>query len=538
MTLPQRETPMTVTTSRLDMLEWKALEDHQKSVRDTRMIDLFDQDPQRFDKFHITHDGLLLDYSKTLTTKETMLRLFSLARGCGLEEWRDMMFAGGHINNTEDRPALHAALRMEKDQSLSVDGQDIIPEIHAVLARMKDLSNRIRAEKRFTHIVNLGIGGSDLGPYMVCEALKPFSERSINMYFVSNVDSSHLAEVFQVVDPAKTLFLVTSKSFTTQETMTNARSAQSWLREKLGVEDVSEHFIAITANTDEAKSFGMEEDSIYPMWDWVGGRYSTWSAIGLPICLSIGFDNFEAMLRGARAMDKHFIEAPLEHNMPVILGLLGVWHRNFFDYPAVTVAPYDQYLHSFTSYLQQLDMESNGKRVDRNGDVLAYETGPIIFGKPGTNGQHAFFQQIHQGTTIVPVEFIAALKSQNPIGDHHKILMSNVIGQSKALMDGLAPEDPHKVFTGNRPSMTLLMDELDPYHLGMLMALYEHKVFVQGVIWNINSFDQWGVQLGKILANRVLDIFSASESALYKILDSSTASLIDCVKKSSVGGTE
>lgn len=498
-------------------------------MRGARIDRLFEQDPARFDSFHIAHDGLLLDYAKTAASRETVAKLLALARASGLEDWRDRMFSGSPVNSTENRAVLHTALRREKNDTLELNGEDIVPQIHHVLARMEIFSENLRETRKFTHIVNIGIGGSDLGPYMACEALKPFSDRDISLHFVSNIDSAHLCEKLRLVDPAKTLFIVTSKSFTTQETMTNAHSARDWLREKLGRQDVSDRFIAITANTDEARAFGMEEDAIFPMWDWVGGRYSLWSAIGLPICIAIGYDNFEKLLAGARSMDNHFRKTPLERNMPVLFGLIGVWHRTFMDCPAVTVAPYEQSLHALVGYLQQLDMESNGKRVDRDGNTLDYETGPVIFGKPGTNGQHAFFQLIHQGTSIIPVEFIAALKSQHPLGDHHAKLLSNAIGQSKALMDGKDNDNPHKCFPGNRPSLTLLLDELDPYHLGMLLALYEHKVFVQGIIWNINSFDQWGVQLGKILADRVYNKLLAADQTP-EDLDSSTLALITRVK--------
>ncbi|MCB1782456.1 MAG: glucose-6-phosphate isomerase [Alphaproteobacteria bacterium] len=519
--------------SRTDMPEWKRLEEQAKGLKDQSIAALFDQDPKRYEAFHAAFDGIMMDYSKTSITNDVMSALLSLAKACDVEGARDRMFAGEPVNNTENRAVLHTALRMDARESLDLNGVDIIPEIHGVLGRMQAFSDKIRAEKKFTHIVNIGIGGSDLGAYMACEALKAFCDRDIKMHFVSNVDSTDLAEALLAVKPEKTLFIVTSKSFTTQETMTNARSARAWLEEKLGRPDVDAHFVAITANTDEARRFGMDDESIFPMWDWVGGRYSIWSAIGLPVCISVGFDNFSAMLAGAREMDRHFCAAPLEKNLPVLFGMVGVWHRNFCDFPAVTVAPYDQYLHSFIAYLQQLDMESNGKRVDRDGNVLDYETGPIVFGKPGTNGQHAFFQLIHQGTTVIPVEFIAALQPQQPMGDHHKKLMSNCIGQSKALMDGLRPGNTHKEFTGSRPSVTILLDVLDPYHLGMLMALYEQKVFVQGIIWNINSFDQWGVQLGKVLADKVMAKLDGGDM---DSLDSSTAALVNAVKAGSVRG--
>ena len=519
--------------SRTLLNEWNALQSHALDMQETSISRLFDKNPERFDKFHVAHNGLLLDYSKTRASEETMHKLLDLARACDLEIWRDNMFKGVHINNTEDRPVLHTALRMPESEELMADGINIIPQIHDVLARIKILSDDIRKNKKYTHIVNLGIGGSDLGPKMVCEALKTFSDREIKLYFVSNVDSSDLAETLRKIEPEKTLFLITSKSFTTQETMANAHSARKWLREKLEYEDVSEHFIAVSANTDEAQNFGIAPDKIYPMWDWVGGRYSLWSAVGLPISIALGFENFRKLLDGAHDMDMHFLQAPLEKNMPILFGLIGIWHRNFQNHNAVTIAAYDESLKALTSYLQQLDMESNGKQVDRQGNPLDYDSGPIIFGKPGTNGQHAYFQSIHQGTSIIPCEFIAALNSQQPMGNHHDLLLSNMIGQAKALMDGKEDDDPHKMFTGNRPSVTILTDELDPYHLGMLLALYEHKIFVQGIIWNINSFDQWGVQLGKVLAKHVLDNME-SETPDTQNLDSSTISLINCVKKSSV----
>ena len=518
----------TDTIPRQNLPEWTALEQHKQDIESVQIKDLFEENKKRFDQFHVRHDNIMLDYSKHAITSETIEKLTALAKACGLEDWRAKMFNGEAINVTENRAVLHTALRTQSNAPIMVDGVDIIPKIRETLERMKNFSDTLRKEKRFTHIVNIGIGGSDLGPAMVYEALKPFTDRNIHLHFVSNVDGTHLTETLRQVDPAKTLFMVTSKTFTTQETMTNARSAKIWLQKVLGKEDVSDYFIAASQNVEEVKKFGIREDNIFPIWDWVGGRYSLWSAIGLSFCMAIGFDHFESMLEGAHSMDQHFLQAPFDQNMPVLLGLIGVWHRNFMNAPVLSILPYDQYLSRFPAYMQQLDMESNGKSVDRQDRKVQYETGPIIMGEIGTDAQHAFFQLIHQGTTIVPCDFIAVAKTQNPLGDHHKKLLANALAQTKALMDGRKSDNPHKIFEGNRPSNTILLDELTPYTLGMLLALYEHKVFVQGIIWNINSFDQCGVELGKILANRIIDDFD--EHLDNVTTDSSTRGILKKLK--------
>tara|TARA_R110001592_G_scaffold3525_35_gene20284 strand:- start:1485 stop:3074 length:1590 start_codon:yes stop_codon:yes gene_type:complete len=524
---------------RSDLPQWHALDDHSKTMKDTYIRDLFKADDKgektRFDDFHIRLDSMLYDFSKQRLNRDTIDKLCAYAQACDLEGWRSKMFGGEAINITEDRAVLHTALRNGTDEGLMINGQDIHTDIKATLKKMKVFSNALREEKRFTHIVNIGIGGSDLGAAMAYEALRPFADPTINVHFVSNVDASHLAEALKNVEPEKTLFIVASKTFTTQETITNANTAKRWLQEKLGVQDVSDHFVAISQNIDGAAQFGITPDRIFPIWDWVGGRFSLWSAVGLALCIGIGYDNFATMLGGAHAMDTHFKTAPLRENIPVMLSLIGMWNRNFLNYESLAVIPYDQYLHRFPAYLQQLDMESNGKSVDRNHHRIPYHTGPIIFGEAGTNSQHAFFQLIHQGTNIVPCEFIMTIKSQNPTGDHQNKLLANAIAQTKALMDGRTHDDPHKVFEGNRPSSTLVLEELTPYTLGMLIALYEHKIFVQGVLWNINSFDQCGVELGKVLAGQIVQSLDKTTKQVGDApdTDSSTDGLIRLVHQSS-----
>ena len=501
--------------------------DHCKYIKSTSIRNLFKDDASRFDKLSISIDHMLLDFSKQHINAETVKKLAAYASACDLENWRDRMFNGDIINISEQRAVLHTALRTKETTPILVDGEDIIPQISETLARVKNKAETIRTEKKFSHIVNIGIGGSDLGAAMAYEALKPFTDRDITLHFVSNVDATHLAEVLRVVDPARTLFIICSKTFTTLETMTNAHSARKWLEKELGTSELSHHFLACTQNVEIATEFGITEDNIFPIWDWVGGRYSLWSAIGLPLCIALGATQFQKFLDGAYAMDKHFKDAPLEKNIPVMLAMLGVWNRNFLNYPALSVVPYDQYLWRFPAYLQQLDMESNGKSCDRDGNPVDYATGPLILGETGTNAQHAYFQLLHQGTDITPVEFIAFAKTQNPIGDHHKKLLANVIAQSKAMMEGKDSDDINTLFEGNRPSSTILLDELNPYTLGMLLSLYELKVFVQGVIWNINSFDQCGVELGKVLAK---DILKFMESDLDNIdTDSSTKGLLKAI---------
>ena len=543
---------MTVVT---ETKAWKALQSHCKDIATLSMRGLFEQDPQRFEKLSLRFEDFLLDFSKNRITSETMALLFELAMEADVSGWCERMFQGEKINFTEGRAVLHTALRNRSNKPVMVDGKDVMPKINRVLQQMRDFSYRVRSGewqghtgKRITDVVNIGIGGSDLGPLMVTEALKPYGRHGPAVHFVSNVDATHIAEVINRVDPEATLFIVASKTFTTQETLTNAHTARSWLIEKLGDEQaVAKHFVAVSTNAREVSAFGIDTANMFEFWDWVGGRYSLWSAIGLSIVLHIGMDSFEQLLAGAHAMDNHFREAPLEQNLPVILALLGIWYNSFMGAESHAILPYDQYLHRFPAYLQQGDMESNGKRIDRDGQPVDYSTGPIIWGEPGTNGQHAFYQLIHQGTKLIPVDFIAPLESQNPLGEHHKILLANCLAQAEALMRGKTEQEarmelesegisgeqlemllPHKVFPGNRPSNTLLFNKLDPYTLGALIALYEHKIFVQGVIWRINSFDQWGVELGKQLAKIILPELSDSERTSHH--DSSTNSLINYVK--------
>ena len=520
---------------RRTLTPWVALEKQARSVDSLSLKTLFARDPLRFERFHARMDGLLLDYSKQHITADILTQLLALAKACDLDGWRTRMFAGDKINSSEDRPVLHTALRSPSSNPLPVDGQDVMPLIHGSLKRMKDFTDLVRNHKRFTYVVNIGIGGSDLGPHMAYEALKAFSDGAIKLHFVSDMDAAHLIETLKLCDPAKTLFIVTSKSFTTVETLMNARSAQDWLKRSLGKEDVSEHFVAVTQNIPKAVELGVTEDRVFPIWDWVGGRYSLWSAVGLPLSLALGFEHFMSLLAGAYAMDRHFLTAPAEKNLPVLLALIGVWNHTFLRRPALALLPYSRLLQRFPAYVQQLDMESNGKTVDRDGSAVDYLTGPIIFGDSGTNGQHAFYQLLHQGTTVVPCEFIAVSQPVYDAPTHHIQLHCNVIGQSKALMDGKPDTSPHKIFEGNRPSTTLVMEKLDPYHVGMLTALYEHKVFTQGIIWNLNSFDQWGVELGKTIAAQVMPALSAesTRAADFHALDSSTRALIDLLRDSS-----
>jgi glucose-6-phosphate isomerase len=488
-----------------------ALQRHHQAMRDVHLRDLFARDPQRFEKFSLQLGDLLVDFSKHRITEETLALLFALARQEKLEEWRDRMFRGEKINTTEDRAVLHVALRNRQNRPILVDGKDVMPEVNAVLARMRDFTEKLRSGsfrghtgERITDVVNIGIGGSDLGPVMACEALRPYWSAGLSAHFVSNVDATHLVETVKRLDPARTLFIVASKTFTTQETLMNARSARAWLTGRLGEEAVPKHFVAVSTNAAEVSRFGIDTQNMFGFWDWVGGRYSMWSAIGLPIACLIGMDAFEEMLQGAHQMDEHFRSAPLEQNIPAILGLLGIWYINFFGAETHAILPYDQYLHRFPAYFQQGDMESNGKSVDREGRRVDYATGPVVWGEPGTNGQHAFYQLIHQGTRLVPCDFIAAVKSHNPLGDHHDVLLANFFAQTEALMNGLSDApSPWRRFEGNRPSTSILVDVLDPRTLGVLVAMYEHKIFTQGVIWNINSFDQWGVELGKQLAKKI-----------------------------------
>jgi len=514
---------------------WAALAQHRQEFGDTHMRDLFAADPARFDRFSVEAAGLFLDYSKNRITPETLNLLLDLARQQDVAGWRDRMVSGAPINLTEGRAVLHTALRNRSDRPVTVDGRDVMPAVRAVLERMDAFAAAVRdgvwtgyTGQPITDVVNIGIGGSDLGPVMVTEALKPFAHPHVALHFVSNIDGTHLAETLKWLDPETTLFIVASKTFTTQETLTNAHSARRWFLESAkDPAHVAKHFVAVSTNEAEVVKFGIDPANMFGFWDWVGGRYSLWGAIGLPIAIAIGPERFAELLTGARAMDEHFRDAPLERNMPVLLALLGVWYVNFWGASSHAVLPYDQYLHRFTAYLQQLDMESNGKSVTRDGEPVDHATGPVVFGEPGTNGQHAFYQLIHQGTALIPCDFVATATSHNPIGEsagaHHRILLSNVFAQAEALMRGKTADEvraemtragkapdavealvPHRVFTGNRPSNTILVKSLTPATLGALIALYEHKVFVQGVVWNINSFDQWGVELGKQLASSIL----------------------------------
>lgn len=513
---------------RSELPEWNALLQHKEQITPVQLTELFVQDPQRFNKFSVRHEGLLLDYSKNTITQETRDLLLSLIQKCDLDGWRNKMFSGDVINASENRAVLHTALRQKDDTPVYVDGVDIIPQIRSALSRMEKFSNRIREEKKFKHIVNIGIGGSDLGSAMVYNALKPFCDPHFNMHFISNMDAAHLLDALETCDPEHTLFIVTSKTFSTSETMTNASSGKAWLEKHLGANKVSEHFVGVTQNIERASDFGIAENNIFPIWDWVGGRYSLWSTVGLSCAIALGYKNFEELLNGAHSMDKHFFNAPLHQNMPVLMAMIGVWYRNFCEYPAITITPYAQHLARFGPYIQGLDMESNGKSVDRQDRRISYNTGPLILEDTGTNAQHAFFQLVHQGTTVVPCDFIAVIKPQHDFKDHHIKLLANALGQSEALMVGKKDDNPHKAFDGNRPSNTLLMDELTPYNLGMLLALYEHKIFVQGVAWNINSFDQCGVELGKQLANELTGHLSTDDVPTH--IDASTSSLINNIK--------
>ncbi len=479
----------------------------------------------RFANMHLEHDGFVFDYSRHRVNETTLSLLLDLARQQDVEGWRDRMFNGDIINVTEGRSVLHTALRRPKNSSLTLGDEDVTGFVHSVLDQMQDFCAKVHSgewtgytNKKIDTIVNIGIGGSDLGPYMVCEALKPWHVPGITSYFVSNVDGTHIQETLKSIDPETTLFLVASKTFTTQETMANAHTARAWLIDAGGQEAVKQHFVALSTNIGAVTEFGIAKENVFPFKDWVGGRYSLWSAIGLSIALTVGFEHFRALLDGAYNMDRHFQEAPLSENIPILMGLLGVWYRNFWGTNAMAILPYDQYLHRFPAFLQQLDMESNGKRVTREGADVDYETGPIIFGEPGTNGQHAFYQLIHQGTDVIPCDFIAPKTSQNPVGEHHRLLLANMVAQAQALAFGRnleeAQGDAQKVFEGDRPSSILLFDEVNPFHLGQLIALYEHKVFVQGILWGLNSFDQFGVELGKEMAKSILSGSSSSDDEI------------------------
>ncbi|MEI7208483.1 glucose-6-phosphate isomerase [Pectobacterium carotovorum] len=534
---------------------WQALQTHFDTMKEVQISELFAQDSDRFAHFSATFDDqMLVDFSKNRITAETMEKLHALARETDLSAAIQSMFAGEKINRTEDRAVLHVALRNRSNTPILVDGKDVMPEVNAVLAKMKDFSERViggewkgYTGKTITDVVNIGIGGSDLGPFMVTEALKPYKNH-LNMHFVSNVDGTHIAETLKPLNPETTLFLVASKTFTTQETMTNAHSARDWfLKTAQDDKHVAKHFAALSTNAKAVGEFGIDTDNMFEFWDWVGGRYSLWSAIGLSIILSLGFDNFEKLLSGAHAMDKHFASTPAEKNLPVLLALIGIWYNNFFGAETEAILPYDQYMHRFAAYFQQGNMESNGKSADRNGNPVDYQTGPIIWGEPGTNGQHAFYQLIHQGTKLVPCDFIAPAVSHNPLSDHHSKLLSNFFAQTEALAFGKSRDvveaefaaagksatevehvAPFKVFEGNRPTNSILLREITPYSLGALIALYEHKIFTQGAILNIFTFDQWGVELGKQLANRILP--ELENDSTIDSHDSSTNGLINRFK--------
>ena len=534
---------------------WQALEAHFAANKETRLKDLFAQDPQRFNKFSLTYQGdILVDYSKNLITEETLKLLIDLAKETDLRSAIDAMFNGDKINMTEGRSVLHVALRNRSDRPIESDGKDVMPEVKAVLAKMKGFCEKIISGewkgytgKAIQHVVNIGIGGSDLGPVMITEALRPYKNH-LQMHFVSNVDGTHIAETLKKIDPETTLFLVASKTFTTQETMTNALTARDWFINIAGDKaHVAKHFAALSTNGKAVAEFGIDTNNMFEFWDWVGGRYSSWSAIGMPIALSVGFDNFEALLQGAFEMDMHFATTAYGENVPVLLALIGLWYNNFYGAESEAILPYDQYMHRFPAYFQQGNMESNGKYVDRNGKPVDYQTGPIIWGEPGTNGQHAFYQLIHQGTKLIPCDFLAPAISHNPIGDHHPKLLANFFAQTEALAFGKSKEEveaeflaagktleqvkdlvPFKVFEGNRPTNSILFKSLTPKTLGALIAMYEHKIFVQGAIWNIFSFDQWGVELGKQLANKILPELGNNEAVTSH--DCSTNGLINTWK--------
>lgn len=533
---------------------WEKLEKHYKETAGSSLRELF-KDPNRFQKFHIRFDDLLLDYSKNLIDDETMNLLIELAEDCKLNSAIEKMFTGDRINETEDRAVLHTALRNRSNQPVIVDGKDVMPEINSVLNQMKLFSEKVISGewkgfsgKEITDVVNIGIGGSDLGPVMVTEALKHYKTR-LNLHFVSNVDATHIAETFKKVNPETTLFIIASKTFTTQETMTNAHTAREWfLNSGAAEKDIAKHFVALSTNSAEVEKFGIDPENMFRFWDWVGGRYSLWSAIGLSIWLAVGFENFEKLLEGAHQMDNHFRNSDFRENIPVILALIGIWYNNFFGAESVAILPYEQYLSRFPAYFQQGDMESNGKSTGRDRKHIFYQTGPIIWGEPGTNGQHAFYQLIHQGTKLIPCDFLAGANSLNPLGDHHQKLISNFFAQTEALAFGKTEEEAveelkqegksgkeieflksFKIFAGNSPTNSILYNLLTPNTLGKLVAMYEHKIFVQGVIWNIFSFDQWGVELGKKLAKKILPELESDEKISSH--DSSTNGLINAYKE-------
>ena len=535
---------------------WKNLVDHYKEMKNIHMKDLFVNDPDRFNKYSIRFNGILVDYSKNIITEDTLKLLLKLTDDVGLRDALNKMFNGESINETEDRAVLHTALRNRINTPVCVNDKNVMPEVNAVLSKMKDFSEKIISgewkgftDKKITDIVNIGIGGSDLGPVMVTECLRPYAKDGLEVHFVSNVDGTHITETLKRLNPETTLFLIASKTFTTQETMTNAFEAREWfLKCAKDHAYVAKHFVALSTNIEKVEEFGIDKDNMFVFWDWVGGRYSLWSAIGLSIACYIGYENYAELLQGAFEMDSHFRETPFERNIPVILALIGIWYNNFFGAQTEVILPYDQYMHRFPAYFQQGNMESNGKSVDRNGNKVNYQTGPIIWGEPGTNGQHAFYQLIHQGTKMIPADFLAPAISHNRIGEHHNILLSNFFAQTEALLNGKTKEEvteelkrdgrsddeirklyPHKVFEGNRPTNSILFNKLTPRALGSLIVMYEHKIFVQGVIWNIFSFDQWGVELGKQLAKKILP--ELGDDKQVDSHDSSTNGLINTFKE-------
>ena len=535
---------------------WKELETHFSEMKDVHIRDLFRNNPDRFSNFSMCLKNIVFDYSKNIITNKTMQLLLQLAAECGVKDAIDAMFNGDKINETENRSVLHTALRNISVEPVFYEGKDVMPDVKNVLRQMKNFSNKVHegrwrgfTGKKIKYIVNIGIGGSDLGPLMVTEALKPYWVEDIQTYFVSNVDGTHIAETLKKIKPERTLFLIASKTFTTQETMTNAFTAREWfLEHAVEEEHIAKHFVALSTNETDVVKFGIDKRNMFQFWDWVGGRYSLWSAIGLSIALTIGYKNFEELLLGAFETDTHFKTTSFENNIPVLMALIGLWYTNFFGAQSEAILPYDQYMHRFAAYFQQGNMESNGKSVDRNGEAVDYSTGPVIWGEPGTNGQHAFYQLIHQGTPLIPCDFIAPAQSHNPIGDHHQKLMSNFFAQTEALMNGKPEEEaenelikaklsneeivkllPYKVFAGNKPTNSFLIKKITPFSLGQLIALYEHKIFVQGVIWNIFSFDQWGVELGKQLANKILP--ELHDDGNISTHDSSTNGLMNSYKE-------
>ncbi len=534
---------------------WSSLQEHKEKMQGIQMKELFSSDKDRYLKFSLCMKELVFDYSKNIITAESLNLLLQLANECKLKEGIEAMFNGEKINETEDRAVLHTALRNFSDSPVYTEGKDIMPVIKTVQKQMKDFCEKIHTAewkgytgKKIKYIVNIGIGGSDLGPLMVVEALKPYWIEGMQAFFVSNIDGTHIAETLKKVNAEETLFLIASKTFTTQETMTNARTAREWfLKSANNEKHIAQHFVALSTNESAVTEFGIFKENMFEFWDWVGGRYSLWSSIGLSIALTIGYNNYEELLKGAHESDLHFRSNSFEENIPVIMALIGIWNVNFLNANSVTILPYDQYMHRFAAYLQQADMESNGKTVDRNGEAVTYSTGPVIWGEPGTNGQHAFYQLLHQGTSLIPCDFIAAANSHNPIGDHHEKLLANFFAQTEALMNGKSEEEaekelakmgltnyeiakllPYKIFTGNKPSNSFLLDKITPFTLGELIALYEHKIFVQGIIWNLYSFDQWGVELGKQLAGKILPELMNDEPVISH--DASTNGLMNAYK--------